>query len=549
VSLFGNLFKPRETSAQRAEWMESTLRTVAGQVQARMVQDLRQAQRNFEAAETPAYTESWSTSEVHINEALARQLPTLWARSAGLARNNEWAAGYLTALDDNVLGPNGIQLQMRLKKARSEEYDRDTNRAFEDAWAKWGENADVSGLPWDEVETLAINTLARRGELLYRLLPGSGPMGFQVQMLDPTLLDVTLNRAWGGNRIRMGKEIDDAGKPVAYWLQVAKQGDAPAGYVTVGRHVRVPASEIVHRYVVEEVGQLRGIPWLTIGARRLWLLHDFEESAAVASSNAAKQIGFFVSPDGNAPPGFADTIVSSVLDAAKAAGKVLTPDEIKTITAAAEKFQTLAPGTWDTIPQGYDVRFNQSQWPNVNADTYTKGHVRAWSAARGISYVTAGNDLEAVNYSSAQVGILGEREHHKKTQTRLRKWLHAPVLHAAAPYLALAAQGLRPSLVDAYRAAATWQPRRWAPLDPNKTANANETNLRLDLTSRRRIVLERGEDPDELFAEIAEEKKLFGAIAPANGNAAPAEPDDDETKPAKSRHLHLAAARGLENGD
>ncbi|OJW77985.1 phage portal protein [Thiobacillus sp. 65-1402] len=549
MSLFGNLFKPRETSAQRAEWMESTLRTVAGQVQARMVQDLRQAQRNFEAAETPAYTESWSTSEVHINEALARQLPTLWARSAGLARNNEWAAGYLTALDDNVLGPNGIQLQMRLKKARSEEYDRDTNRAFEDAWAKWGENADVSGLPWDEVETLAINTLARRGELLYRLLPGSGPMGFQVQMLDPTLLDVTLNRAWGGNRIRMGKEIDDAGKPVAYWLQVAKQGDAPAGYVTVGRHVRVPASEIVHRYVVEEVGQLRGIPWLTIGARRLWLLHDFEESAAVASSNAAKQIGFFVSPDGNAPPGFADTIVSSVLDAAKAAGKVLTPDEIKTITAAAEKFQTLAPGTWDTIPQGYDVRFNQSQWPNVNADTYTKGHVRAWSAARGISYVTAGNDLEAVNYSSAQVGILGEREHHKKTQTRLRKWLHAPVLHAAAPYLALAAQGLRPSLVDAYRAAATWQPRRWAPLDPNKTANANETNLRLDLTSRRRIVLERGEDPDELFAEIAEEKKLFGAIAPANGNAAPAEPDDDETKPAKSRHLHLAAARGLENGD
>lgn len=549
MGLFGNLFKPRETAAQRAEWMESTLRTVAGQVQARMVQDLRQAQRTFEAAETPAYTESWSTSEVHINEALARQLPTLWARSAGLARNNEWAAGYLVALDDNVLGPNGIQLQMRLKKARSEEYDRDANRAFEDAWAKWGEHADVSGLPWDEVETLAINTLARRGELLYRLLPGSGPMGFQIQMLDPTLLDVTLNRAWGGNRIRMGKEIDDAGKPVAYWLQVAKQGDAPAGYVTVGRHVRVPASEIVHRYVVEEVGQLRGIPWLTVGARRLWLLHDFEESAAVASSNAAKQIGFFVSPDGNAPPGFADTIVSSVLDAAKAAGKVLTPDEIKTITAAAEKFQTLAPGTWDTIPQGYDVRFNQSQWPNVNADTYTKGHVRAWSAARGISYVSAGNDLEAVNYSSAQVGILGEREHHKKTQTRLKKWLHAPVLHAAAPYLALAAQGLRPSLVDAYRAAATWQPRRWAPLDPNKTANANETNLRLDLTSRRRIVLERGEDPDELFAEIAEEKKRFGAIAPSNGNAAPAEPDDDETKPAKSRHLHLAAARGLENGD
>ena len=554
MGIFSGLFKPSESESARREWLDGTVRAVAQQVQGRMVQDMRTAQRSFETAETPAYTESWSSSAGHINEDLARQLPTLWGRSLGLARNNEWAQRYLNELDDNVIGPNGMALQMRLtivQRDGSVAQDAAQNDLFESAWARWGEDADESGLPWCEVESLVLNTLARKGEILIRKRPGSGPMGFQIQLLDPALLDVTLSRIWGGNRIRMGVEINDAGKPIAYWLQMSKTGDSP-GYVSVGRHVRIPAAEIIHHFLVEEPGQLRGIPWLTVGARRLWLTHDFEEAAAVASSLAAKQQGFFVTPDGEAPPGFADTIVSSVLDAAKAAGKVLTPDEIQSITAAAEKYHTVVPGTWDSLPRGVDVRFNQSAWPNVDGGEYVKQQLRGWAAARSMSYISLGNDLEAVNYSSAQVGIIGEREHHKKTQIRLRNWLHAEVLAAALPYLVLATPGLKVSRVEEYRAAATWQPRRWVPIDPVKAANANETNLRLKLTSRRRLILERGEDPDEVLAEIEAEEAKYGALD-ANLPRAPLPVDEDETTPkakeAKARHLQLAATRGLPAGD
>lgn len=552
MGLFSNLFKPRESAAERREWLDGTVRAVAAQVQGRMVQDLRAAQRSFETAETPAYTESWSSTAVHINEDLARQLPTLWARSLGLARNNEWAQRYLIELDDNVLGPHGMALQMRLTttlRDGSVVQDAVQNALLEMAFDRWGEEADESGLPWCEVESLVLNTLARKGEILIRKRPGRGPMGFQIQLLDPSLLDVTLNRIWGGNRIRMGVEINDAGKPLAYWLQMSKTGDMPTAYVSVGRHVRIPAAEIIHHFLVEEPGQLRGIPWLTVGARRLWLTHDFEESAAVASSNAAKRQGFFFSPSGEAPPGFGDTIVSSVLDAAKAAGKVLSADEIQAITAAAEKYATTVPGQFDTLPQGYQFQPFESVWPNINADTYIKQQLRGWAAARGMSYISLGNDLEAVNYSSAQVGIIGEREHHKKTQTRLRNWLHAEVLGAALPYLVLATPGLKSSRVEEYRAAITWQPRRWVPIDPVKAANANETNLRLKLTSRRRLILERGEDPDEVLAEIEAEEAKYGSLD-ANLPRAPLPADDDETTPkAKARHLQLAATRGLPAGD
>lgn len=553
MGIFDRFFKPRETAAERGAWINNTMRAVAAQVQGRMVQDMRTtAKRSFDAAETPAHTDSWSTTANHINEDLSRQLSTLWARSLGLARNNEWAARYLIELDDNVLGPNGMALQMRLtlplRGGQPGETTQDTtqNNLLESAFAQWAQDADESGLTWEEVESLVLSTLARKGEILIRKRPKTGPMNFQIQVLDPALLDVTLNRTYGSNRIRMGKEINDAGRPVAYWLQMAKTGDAPVSYVSVGRHTRIPANEIIHHYLVEEPGQLRGIPWLTIGARRLWLTSDFEESAAVASSNAAKRQGFFVSPTGEAPPGFGDTIVSSVLEAAKAAGKVLTPDEITAITSAAEKYSTTVPGQYDTLPHGYDFRQYDSVWPNINADTYIKQQLRGFAAARGMSYISLGNDLEAVNYSSAQVGIIGEREHHKKTQTRLLNWLHREVFAAALPYLVLSTPGLSSSRLAEYLAASTWQPRRWVPIDPIKAAKANEINLRLKLTSRRRLILERGEDPDEVLGEAMAEELIYGSLDP-NIVQAPDEVDPEDTSaPAKkSHHLHLAATRGF----
>lgn len=154
-------------------------------------------------------------------------------------------------------------------------------------------------------------------------------------MLNPALLDVSVHREYGGRRVRMGVELDDDGVPLFYWLRASRAGDAPSDYTTVGRHLRVPARDMAHHFISTEVDQIRGIPWLTVGARRLWLLQDFEEAAAVASSNAAKRQGFFTSPTGEAPPGMADVILSKVKDAAAAAGRELSSDEMRQIAAAA----------------------------------------------------------------------------------------------------------------------------------------------------------------------------------------------------------------------
>lgn len=544
MKLISRLFT-RETAAERAQWLDSSIRSAANIAHTQYLTSMREAQRGFEAAETPAWTESWSTHANNINLDLERQLTTLRSRARGLARDNEWATRYLIQLEDNVLGEQGLRLQMRMTK-RDGSADTDSNDRLEEAWALWGKNCESSGMNWREVESLALSTLPADGELLYRLRPGAGPFGFQIQLLDPELLDVSLRRDWGGNRVRMGIEINDDGRPIAYWLKMQRVGDVSADLVTVGRHVRVPADQIRHCFLRHEVGQLRGFPWLAAGARRLWLLRDFEEAAAVASSNAAKRQGFFVTKDGEAPRGFADTIISTVLESAKQQGKTLTPDEVQALTAAAEKYNTTMPGQFDTLPMGTEFQKYESAWPNIEADSYVKQQLRGWAAARGVSYVTLGNDLEAVNYSSARVGILDEREHYKAIQGQFKKWLHAEVFAQALPYLVLNTPALKMERLAAYAAAASWQPRRWAGIDPVKEATANEINLRLKLTSRRRLILERGEDPEEIAAEIEREEEIYGPLDQEN---TPRPLDQEEgTKPdnSKARRAKLAAVRQIE---
>jgi lambda family phage portal protein len=371
-------------------------------------------------------------------------------------------------------------------------------------------------------------------------------------LLDPLLLDPGHHEDLpDGRRIRMGIEIDVNGKPLAYHLaNGAKPNLTPflcAGLT--GEKTRIPADQIIHRFLREQAAQLRGYPWIAPSGRRLWLIKDFEEAAAVASSNAAKRVGFFVSPTGEAPPGMADQIVSSVLDQAKATGKILSAEEVQALVAVAEKFTTTAPGQFDTLPTGYDFRPFQSEYPHVEHGQYIKAALRGISAGLGVSYVSMGNDLESVNYSSARVGILGEREYFKRLQAMLIKDIHTDIFADWLKAALLAAPALArvdPARYDQYIAAATWQPRRWAGIDPLKEAAAAEKNLALRLTSRRRLILERGEDPEEVFAEIASEEQQFGPLVP-NPAAAPApqdDKDDEEEKPA-ARRARLMRVRTL----
>lgn len=515
----------------------------------------RPTRRELEVSRTPPFVENWPKHTPDINREIQASLSVAISRARYLARNNDYCKRFLTVLKTNVLGPMGLRLQSRMLMRDAIRPNEKVNVAIESAWLNWGKrgNCEVTGmLNWQECERLLLDSLARDGGILLRLLNKRGPAGFQIQILDYTALDPRLYKDLpDGRRIRMGVEIDQDGAPVAFWLKNGGKPDLDLRNYCYNSedHVRIDASEIIHRFIAEEANQLRGFPWLAVGGRRLFLIQDYEQSAAVAASNGAKRLGFFQSPTGEAPAGIGDQIVSSVLEQAKAAGKVLTAPEVSALVNAAEKYSTTVEGQYDTIPSGFEFKQYDSQYPNTNYADYVKSCLRGVASGLGISYVTLGNDLESVNYSSARVGILDEREVFRSMQRWLTNAVHQDV---AAAWLKMALladpllSGLNPVSYDAYLGAISWQPRGWAGIDPNKEAQSNQVNLQLKLTSRRRIILERGEDPDEIFQEIADEEALLGPVPQQGAPGSPAEEDkpDEEDKPAEKPKREMRVVYG-----
>ena len=265
--MFG-LFKKKETNSQREAWINQTIESAGNKAYSVMLSQLNQAKRGFEAAETPAWTSTWQTTSNEINIELSQHLPVLRSRARELGRNNEWAKRYLIQLKDNVVGASGIRLQMRMSK-RNGEPDAHNDR-IEQAWARFCRTGacEVSGkLTFNEIEKVLIESLAINGEFFVRLRRGEGAFGIMLQVINPALVDVSMNGSSGNNRIRMGIEINDDGKPIAYYIRAGKSGEsAPSPYTVSGKHIRIPADEIIHGFDVCEVDQLRGVPWLTTGA-------------------------------------------------------------------------------------------------------------------------------------------------------------------------------------------------------------------------------------------------------------------------------------------
>jgi lambda family phage portal protein len=125
-----------------------------------------------------------------------------------------------------------------------------------------------------------------------------------------------------------------------------------------------------------------------------------------------------------------------------------------------------------------------------------------------VLYNNLANDLEHVNFSSIRQGTLDEREHWKEMQQWLIETLIEPVFETWLPRALLAGKilvkgrPLKAERLDRY-SVVTWQPRRWAWIDPNADVQASIASKNHLLMAPGQIVREQGRDPGQVWREIA----------------------------------------------
>jgi lambda family phage portal protein len=449
----------------------------------------RAVMRMFESTKDDRMTSDWISMPQTAEWLIRMHQRVMVARSREQAANNDYAKAFLRMCRQNIVGPKGVML---LAQSRDDKGSLDTlaNQAIEDAWCKWGHRAscDVAGfLSWRGMQAMAVQQAAKDGEFMFRKIYGkdAGPFGFALQLLDPQRCHPQFDQydLPDGAFIRAGIEFNKYGRPIAYHFTVAKESDAYYNYSYAGLHYhRIPADEIIHGYMPDMVGQKRGLPWLSTGLWSLKQLHGFEDAAIVAARVGASKMGVIQWKEGRGPD--------------------MDDDELRNFEMTTE------PGEFPVLPEGAELKDWNPQYPSGEFASQVKAMLRRFSAGAGVLYNNLANDLEGVNFSSIRQGTLDEREHWKELQEWLIETLVQPVFEAWLPRALLAGhitvkgRPLKPERIDRYREV-SWQPRRWAWIDPSadvQAAVASKNNL---LLSPGQIIRESGRDPGDVWREIA----------------------------------------------
>lgn len=465
--------------------------------------------RSYAAAATNRITASWTVSSLTSDAELRTGLRPLRARSRDLAINNDYARKFIWMVIANVVGPNGVGLQLKIKDANGS-YDRAAIDLIEEAWAAWSRrgNCDVTGRhSFRGLQRIIVESVARDGEILIRKIWGfDNSSGYALQILEPDHLDENLNQSLpNGNAIRLGVETDRWGRPVAYHMLTDHPGDYQ--YSLNGqRYMRLPASEVIHLFVQDRPTQSRGVPWMHSAMTRLNNLGGYEEAEIVAARSAANHLGIITTPSGNEFLG----------EGTDASGNMIMDTEV---------------GMMVQLPRGADWKEFDPTHPAGNFAPFMKATLRGIASGLLVSYNSLSSDLEGVSYSSIRAGVLEERDMWRLLQnwfideclSRIfESWLSWMLTTQTIP--------LPVSRFQKYNQPA-WQPRGWEWVDPLKDIQASIAAVEAGFDSRSRIVAAAGKDFEEIIEELAAEKAAAdraGLVLTASGNR-PSQTADDDT--------------------
>ncbi len=482
----------------------------------------------------------WATSIVSANQEIRYDLSTLRSRARQLVRDNAHMAGFVLAVEDNLIGADGILLQAKVANAAGK-LNKTTNFAIEESWKEWGfpENASIDGHDsWVDLQRITVRNLAVDGEVFARLRPGANnDFRFAVQLIDPDLLDENFNRPRTStqNEIIMGVEVDEDGKPLFFHFWPVH----PSEFLNrSGKRERipVPADEIIHLFVRLRPGQRRGVTWFAPILTDVKMLAGYEEAELVAARFHAAKMAAITIPD---PEKAAVTNVNTK----------------KPGDSNANVMKVAPGGVWRLQPGEALETFDPTH-PNQAFKDFVSTILRGIARALGVSYLTLTGDLTAANYSSMRAGLHPERDRWRLLQRWLSVHFHRRVYNGWLPQALLTQKLETDRRIASELRSVEWHPRGWKWVDPQNDLEAAKLEIQLGLNSRQRLCAERGVDFEDVIDELANEQEyadeadvdISGGEQAEKPEAQPKKlpigdpPADDEETTERKRALALEVA-------
>lgn len=464
--------------------------------------------RMYAAAQTSRLTLDWPISISSANAEILVSAIATRSRLRQLERDDDYMRRMLRLYQNNVIGHQGILLQMKIREPASAlkpqksdpanpnqktsnkprfQFDTEANQMVQCGWkeAMKPENCTVMrNMSGVNLQRLVVRAWKRDGAIMVRKYRGfNNAFGFAVKPLEIDYLNFwNCGRApITGNLIQFGIEYDSYECPIAYWILSRHPGEVFQQDISKIYQTRVPAEDIYMIFDIDRANQLLGMPDFCSIATRLNALHKYEEAEAIAARVAACKGGFI--------------------------SKELPTEYDGPKDARGNSLEEMSPGMVEMGEPGEEWHDIDPKHPMDAYGPFVKGMLRGASTGAGLAYNSVANDLEGVNYSSFKAGRLEDVAQYQYDQTHIIDQLMQPWFEDWLPFAMLKGKIKLPlAKTEKILSGVSWQPRVWISVEPQKEITAQIMAIEAGLTSRRRVIAEDGAIIDEIDEEREEDE-------------------------------------------
>ncbi len=476
----------------------------------------KRSSNGFQAGRLNRLNADWVSTPTNIDSKIFKDLRVMQARSRDLVDNTAVGRRFIQLSKSNIIG-TVMRLQMKIRRGTGD-LDTVANEKIERAWKGWSkrENCTVTKRQTlRQFQKKAVASFKMDGEVIVQIKRNfDNDFDFALMFIDPERLDLNLNlpRSKNTNEIRLGVEINRFGEPQRYFFKKQSFNISTVIVGTTGitnDHDIVPASEIVHYYDDDRVGQTRGYPVMASVMTNIRNLDGYVEAELVAARVASAKMGFYIDKDGSG----------------------ITGEEEAGDTG--DLIQDAEPGAFEVLPPGTEFQTFDPTHPTTAFPDFTKAQKREIASGLGVSYETLASDLKGANYSSMRAGLLVERDQWTMDQDDFIDSVMTPIFNAWLPIQLLNGNIMLPfRKIDKFNDP-HWQAKRWPWVDPSKDVKAAIEEIDNQLKSRGQVIAERGGDREDTFLQIkADEVSADKTGIKLTDNSAvpavPAVPDTEE---------------------
>ena len=441
---------------------------------------------------------------------LSTSLTTLRAASRQVMRDASYAKRARTVIVNNVIGA-GIGLQAQTMTTRGE-LNKRVNDDIETQYTEWccAESCHTGGaLHLSDLERTALGQVVEAGEALVRMHyrpfgRSTVPLALELieaERLASELFDAAIASQQPGAHVRMGVEVDDFGRALAYWIRKRHPGDIRTHGSSIDHYERVPAADVFHLRIITRWPQTRGVPWLHTALRKLDSIDQYSQAELQAAQADAAQ---FATLETEAPD-------------LTGAGALATNATEQTEEGAKPEI-ALENGMVQELAPGEKLNLHSPERPNTALDPFLRYMLREVAAGLDVSYESLSRDYSQSNYSSSRLALLDDRDTWRVLQQwwirtfRLplhKRWLQQAVIGRALATVPIEQYGPAPLKFEAVK----FKPRGWNWVDPTKEVAAYKEAEKAGYISAEDIIAQtaNGLDIEDVVEGMKRSRDLFAA--------------------------------------